>query len=320
MLAPRKPDDEADRLKNLHSLKLLDTAPEERFDRLTRLARRLFDVPIALVSLVDANRQWFKSSAGLDASETPREISFCGHAILQDQILEICDAEQDERFHDNPLVTDKPGIRFYAGHPLGLEDGSKLGTLCLLDTRPRKLNDEERELLRDLARMAEQEMVAVQMASMDELTLLSNRRGFRTLAQHALNVCDRLSRPATLLFFDLNDFKPINDRYGHAEGDNALKTFADVLRIAFRESDVIGRLGGDEFVALLTGSSHVEIAAIMARLKEILDERNAMLQRGYDIRFSVGQIEYDPQRHQSIDTLLADADAAMYTQKQALRS
>ncbi|KQW09924.1 MULTISPECIES: GGDEF domain-containing protein [Pseudomonas] len=320
MLAPRKPDDEAARLKNLHSLKLLDTAPEERFDRLTRLARRLFDVPIALVSLVDANRQWFKSSAGLDASETSREISFCGHAILQDQILEICDAEQDERFHDNPLVTDKPGIRFYAGHPLGMEDGSKLGTLCLLDTKPRKLNDEERELLRDLARMAEQEMVAVQMASMDELTLLSNRRGFRTLAQHALNVCDRLSRPATLLFFDLNDFKPINDRYGHAEGDNALKTFADVLRIAFRESDVIGRLGGDEFVALLTGSSHVEIAAIMARLKEILDERNAMLQRGYDIRFSVGQIEYDSQRHQSIDTLLADADAAMYTQKQALRS
>lgn len=320
MLAPRKPDDEAARLKNLHSLKLLDTAPEERFDRLTRLARRLFDVPIALVSLVDANRQWFKSSAGLDASETPREISFCGHAILQDQILEICDAEQDERFHDNPLVTDKPGIRFYAGHPLGMEDGSKLGTLCLLDTKPRKLNDEERELLRDLARMAEQEMVAVQMASMDELTLLSNRRGFRMLAQHALNVCDRLSRPATLLFFDLNDFKPINDRYGHAEGDNALKTFADVLRIAFRESDVIGRLGGDEFVALLTGSSHVEIAAIMARLKEILDERNAMLQRGYDIRFSVGQIEYDPQRHQSIDMLLADADAAMYAQKQALRS
>ncbi|MEX0165650.1 sensor domain-containing diguanylate cyclase [Pseudomonas brassicacearum] len=320
MLAPRQPDDEAARLKNLHSLKLLDTAPEERFDRLTRLARRLFDVPIALVSLVDANRQWFKSSAGLDASETPREISFCGHAILQDQILEICDAEQDERFHDNPLVTDKPGIRFYAGHPLGMEDGSKLGTLCLLDTKPRKLNDEERELLRDLARMAEQEMVAVQMASMDELTLLSNRRGFRMLAQHALNVCDRLSRPATLLFFDLNDFKPINDRYGHAEGDNALKTFADVLRIAFRESDVIGRLGGDEFVALLTGSSHVEIAAIMARLKEILDERNAMLQRGYDIRFSVGQIEYDPQRHQSIDLLLADADAAMYTQKQALRS
>ncbi|WP_055135871.1 3,4-dihydroxy-2-butanone-4-phosphate synthase [Pseudomonas corrugata] len=171
----------------------------------------------------------------------------------------------------------------------------------------------------DLARMAEQEMVAVQMASMDELTLLSNRRGFRTLAQHALDVCERLSRPATLLYFDLNDFKPINDRFGHAEGDRALKTFADVLRIAFRESDVIGRLGGDEFVALLTGSSHVEISAIMARLREVLDERNAMLQRGYDIRFSVGQVEYGPQHHESIDSLLADADAAMYAHKQGKR-
>ncbi|UZE21612.1 sensor domain-containing diguanylate cyclase [Pseudomonas sp. B21-056] len=319
MLEPGEPDDEAVRLKTLQSLKLLDTAPEERFDRLTRLARRLFDVPIALVSLVDANRQWFKSNVGMSVSETPRAVSFCGHAILQDQILEVCDTEQDERFRDNPLVTGEPGIRFYAGQPLSLEGGSKLGTLCLIDTRPRTLDDEERALLRDLARMAEGEMIAVQMASMDELTLLSNRRGFKTLAQHALNVCDRLSRPATLLYFDLDDFKPINDRFGHAEGDSALKTFADVLRIAFRESDVIGRLGGDEFVALLTGSSHVEISTIMARLQEILDERNAMLQRGYDIRFSVGQIEYHPQRHRAIDYLLADADAAMYAQKQSQR-
>jgi diguanylate cyclase (GGDEF)-like protein len=319
MLAPGKPDNEAVRLKHLRSLNVLDTAPEERFDRLTRLARRLFDVPIALVSLVDANRQWFKSAAGLQASETPREVSFCGHAILHDEIMEICDTQQDERFHDNPLVMDAPGIRFYAGHPLGLDDGSKLGVLCLLDTRPRKLNDEERSLLRDLASMAEQELIAVQMASMDELTLLSNRRGFKMLAQHALSVCDRLSRPATLLFFDLNDFKPVNDRFGHAEGDIALKMFADVLRIAFRESDVIGRLGGDEFVVLLTGSSQIETTEIMARLRAMLEERNATLQRGYDIHFSVGQIEYDAQHHQTIDNLLADADAAMYAQKQQLR-
>ena len=158
------------------------------------------------------------------------------------------------------------------------------------------------------------------MASMDELTLLSNRHGFTALAQLGLDACQRLEIPATLVFFDLDNFKHINYLYGRAEGDDALKTFADVLRIAFRESDVIGRLGGDEFVALLTGSSHVETATIMARLQEILHERNAMLQRGYDIRFSVGQIEYDAQRHRSIDNLLADADAAMYAQKQALRS
>jgi diguanylate cyclase (GGDEF)-like protein len=275
MLVPGKPANEAVRIQALQDLKLLDTAPEERFDRLTRLAKRLFNVPIALVTLVDKDRQWFKSCVGLDATETPRDVSFCGHAILKDELLLVRDARDDERFHDNPLVIGDPNIRFYAGYPLTVPNGNKMGTLCLIDTKPRELDDEERALLRDLAGMAEQELMAVQMASMDELTLLSNRRGFKMLAQHALDACARLEKPATLLFFDLNDFKQINDLYGHAEGDSALKNFADVLRIAFRESDVVGRLGGDEFVALLTGSSHVETTAIMARLKEILEERNA---------------------------------------------
>lgn len=317
MLYPSKPNNEALRIQTLRELNVLDTSPEERFDRLTRLAKRLFNVPIALVSLVDADRQWFKSCVGLDVSETSRDISFCGHAILGDQILTVPDAGLDERFHDNPLVVGAPGIRFYAGCPLTVTNGSKLGTLCLIDIKPRDLDDEDRALLRDLARMAEQELAAVQMASMDELTLLSNRRGFEALARHALGVCKRLEKPATLLFFDLNDFKQINDTYGHAEGDGALKTFADVLRIAFRESDVIGRLGGDEFVALLTAADHIETSAIMARLREILDERNATLKRGYDIRFSVGQIEYDAGRHPDIEALLADADKAMYLHKQA---
>jgi len=319
MLAPIKPANEAVRIQALHGLNVLDSAPEERFDRLTRLAKRLFNVPIALVTLVDKDRQWFKSCVGLDVNETPRDVSFCGHAILQDELLLVPDAKQDKRFHDNPLVTGEPKIRFYAGYPLTVPNGNKMGTLCLIDTKPRELDDEERALLRDLAGMAEQELMAVQMANMDELTLLSNRRGFKALAQYALEACKHRDKPATLLFFDLNDFKHINDHYGHAEGDSALKTFADVLRIAFRESDVVGRLGGDEFVALLTGSSHVETTAIMARLKDILDERNTMLQRGYDIRFSVGQIEYDPQRHDTVDRLLADADSAMYEHKQQLK-
>ncbi|WP_339433209.1 MULTISPECIES: sensor domain-containing diguanylate cyclase [unclassified Pseudomonas] len=319
MLVPGKTANEDARIQALHGLNLLDSAPEERFDRLTRLARRLFNVPIALVTLVDKDRQWFKSCVGLEVTQTPRDVSFCGHVILKDDLLLVPDARQDERFHDNPLVTGEPNVRFYAGYPLTVPNGNKMGTLCLIDTKPRELDDEERALLRDLAGMAEQELMAVQIASMDELTLLSNRRGFMQLAQHALDACARLNRPATLLFFDLNDFKQINDLYGHAEGDSALKTFADVLRIAFRESDVVGRLGGDEFVALLTGSSHVETTAIMARLNEILQERNAMLQRGYAIRFSVGQIEYDAKRHDTVDRLLADADGAMYAHKQALK-
>jgi diguanylate cyclase (GGDEF)-like protein len=319
MLAPNEPANESTRIQMLHGLNLLDSEPEERFDRLTRLAKRLFNVPIALVTLVDKDRQWFKSCVGLNVTETPRSISFCGHAILKNELLLVPDATQDERFHDNPLVTGEPKIRFYAGYPLTVPNGNKMGTLCLIDTKPRELDDEERALLRDLAGMAEQELMAVQMASMDELTLLSNRRGFKMLAQHALDACARVDKPATLLFFDLNDFKQINDLYGHAEGDSALKTFADVLRIAFRESDVVGRLGGDEFVALLTGSSHIETMGIMARLNDILEERNATLHRGYAIRFSVGQIEFDAQRHATVGHLLADADGAMYAHKQALK-
>ncbi|MFM0396398.1 sensor domain-containing diguanylate cyclase [Paraburkholderia phytofirmans] len=320
MHVPPTPTNETARLDTLRALHILDTLPEERFDRLTRLAKRLFSVPIALVSLVDADRQWFKSCVGLNASETSRDVSFCAHAILGDEILMVPDTLADERFHDNPLVTDNPNIRFYAGCPLTVPNGSKLGTLCLIDTKPRGLDEEERELLRDLARMAEQELAAVQLATLDDLTLLSNRRGFEALAQHALNVCKRMHKPASLLFFDLNDFKQINDTLGHAEGDRALKTFADVLRTALRESDVIGRLGGDEFVVLLTDSDSGATQEVTQRLTQMLDARNAEARRGYHIRYSVGQIQYDSARHQSIAELLAAADAAMYSHKQASKA
>lgn len=320
MQAPAVPENEHARLDTLRALNILDTAPEERFDRLTRLAKRLFGVPIALVSLVDADRQWFKSCVGLAVRETSRDISFCGHAILGDDIFMIADARSDERFSDNPLVTDDPNIRFYAGCPLRASNNSVVGTLCLIDDKPRDLSDEDRELLRDLARMAEQELAAVQLATLDELTALSNRRGFEALAQHALKVCHRMGRPAALLFFDLDGFKQINDKHGHAEGDRALISFAESLRSAFRDSDVIGRMGGDEFVAVLTDSSSSETTVATKRLQEMIDHRNRNSGRGYHIRYSVGEIAYDPARHASITELLAEADAAMYAAKHSTGS
>ena len=315
MRAPSRPINEAQRLDTLRSLHVLDTAPEERFDRLTRLAKRLFGVPIALVSLVDANRQWFKSCVGLDATETPRDISFCGHAILEDHILVVPDATADDRFHDNPLVTGAPNIRFYAGCPLTVVNGSKLGTLCLIDVNPREMSEDDLELLRDLARMAEQELSAVQLATTDELTRISNRRGFETLANHTLNVCLRLKRAATVLFFDLNGFKAVNDTFGHAEGDRALVLFAEVLVHCMRHSDVVGRLGGDEFVVLLTSATAAETQAILGRMQEELTRRNEEARRGYDIRFSVGMVEFDLDTHKDIQGVMAAADAATYQDK-----
>ena len=160
MIKPTLPFNEIYRLQALHDLKILDTPPEERFDRIIRLAIRLFDVPIALVSLVDANRQWFKSCYGLDISESSRDISFCAHAILADDILLIPDALADERFYDNPFVTNDPFIRFYAGCPLVGLDGNKLGTLCIIDRRPREFSQEDLASLRDLAKMVEKELMS----------------------------------------------------------------------------------------------------------------------------------------------------------------
>ncbi|MET3106372.1 diguanylate cyclase (GGDEF)-like protein [Oxalobacteraceae bacterium GrIS 1.18] len=318
MLEPASPDNEVVRIEALRALHILDTTPEERFDRLTRLARRLFNVPVALISLTDTNRQWFKSAAGISDTELPRNTSFCGHAILADELFMVPDALADHRFSDNPQVIGAPFIRFYAGYPLSSK-GNKLGTLCLLDMVPRDLNDDDKVLLKDLARMVEQEIDAVQMATIDALTGLSNRRGFVGLGQHALTVCKRLAKPASLLFLDLNDFKKINDDYGHAEGDRALRTFAELLRIVFRESDIVGRLGGDEFVVLLTDASSADTSQTIERFRDQLNAINSTENRGYKIRFSVGQIAYRPERHLMIDTLLSDADAAMYANKQQMK-
>lgn len=315
MQAPDRPADEAERLDVLRTLSILDTDPEERFDRLTRMARRMFGVPISLVSIVDADRQWFKSRQGLDAEETPRELSFCGHAILGDDVFQVPDAMADARFRDNPLVTDDPKIRFYAGCPIRVHGGFKMGTLCLIDTRPREFADEDRALLRDLAAMAEQELAAMQLATMDELTGISNRRGFLPLARHALAGADRHREPVALICLDLDDFKPINDRFGHAEGDRALTTFAALLREIFRDSDVYARFGGDEFAVLLSATDETGARLALERFTTRLAEENRCAARGYDIECSAGIAVREAGEDLPLEALMEQADRAMYAAK-----
>lgn len=154
------PPDELQRLAALHALGLLDTPAEERFDRLTRVAAALFDVPIALVSLVDANRQWFKSCVGTDIQESSREVSFCAYAVAEREMLVIPDALRDDRFADNPVVSGPPYVRFYAGAPIFMVDGTCAGTLCVIDGRPRDFTDEDKDRLRDLAAIVQQELLS----------------------------------------------------------------------------------------------------------------------------------------------------------------
>lgn len=154
MIKPGIPANEKDRIRALHDLGALDTPPDEDLDNLTRLVAELLDVPISLVSLVDSDRQWFKSRHGTDATGTPRDVSFCGHIVQSDAPVVVPDALADERFFDNPMVAGEPGLRFYAGYPLRTDDGLVLGTLCAVDTRPRQIDERKLEILRLLSRQA----------------------------------------------------------------------------------------------------------------------------------------------------------------------
>lgn len=158
MLTPTLPANEAERLRALRDTGLLDTLAEARFDRITLTAQKLFSVPIALFSLVDEDRVWFKSGQGVDAPQTIRGVSFCGHAILEEGVFCVDDALEDPRFAGNPLVVDHPQIRFYAGCPVHSPSGLPIGNLCVIDHLPRRFSSADRHALTDLARMLEGEV------------------------------------------------------------------------------------------------------------------------------------------------------------------
>lgn len=308
------PLNEIKRLETLKSLNVLDTPAEERFDRITRMTRRMFNVPIALVTLVDESRQWFKSCIGLRLNEAPREISFCGHAILDDDVFIIPAASKDDRFSDNPMVTGEPYVEFYAGCPLTV-DGCRLGTLCIVDHITRTFTDEDVAILRDLASTVEIELSALQIATHDELTGVLNRRGFLSTANNILNLSIRNKFPVTLVYLDLDKFKAINDNFGHATGDLVLSTFAHLLNISFRESDIIARLGGDEFIILLSSTSPNQAKGVIGEFKKALDSYIQLKQLGLEVSFSFGIIEFDHKIHTTIEAFLSDADTKMYSNK-----
>jgi diguanylate cyclase (GGDEF)-like protein len=312
--APPIPIDETRRLQALTTLCILDTLPEERFDRITRLAARALGVPIALVSLVDRDRQWFKSKQGLEACETSRHASFCGHAILEEGALIIEDALLDGRFADNPLVRSEPHIRFYAGHPIHGPDGSRVGTLCVIDRRPRTFLDEDKAVLADLAGMVDRELALIENATTDELTSLSNRRGFAQVALHVLALCRRNQLGAAVVAIDLDNFKSVNDNHGHDAGDEALCAFSRLLFRSFRDSDVVARMGGDEFAVLCSGTTGDRLGGALERLRA--DFAGSTLASRYpQLSWSAGVADFNPGSKLTIDELLQVADARMYATK-----
>ena len=319
-MAPKPPEEER-RLAALHALSILDTEPEERFDRITRLAQRLFGTSMVTVTLIDADRVWFKSSQGVEGAEDEREVSFCQHAILDPETtLVVEDARLDERFADNPRVTGDPNVRFYAGHPVAAPGGEPLGTLCVIDDKPRTREGFDAEALRELAAMVEAEVAALSLAIGDELTGLSNRRGFEMLGERLMKAARLLELPFTILYADLDNMKPINDLHGHDAGDRALAEVAALLEESLRGSDLIARLGGDEFCAMLVGAEAEDADAALRRIEAALAQRNAATAAPFTLSLSLGLAESMPGDETALWDVVAAADAEMLDAKRAKKA
>lgn len=301
------PDDESERLQALRATGLLDSEPDEMFDRITRIACASLAVPIALVSLVDDGRQWFKARCGLEVQETPRDISFCAYAILGDEAFVVEDASADPRFATNPLVTGAPGIRFYAGMPVSA-NGRRIGTLCVIDTVPRVPTFQELDVLAQLARAVE-DIVALREAALstvrrlnvwgagteralsprqhgpqrgtrmarDPLTGLSNRLAVeQAIGRHAGNDSGDGADGALLVAIDVDALGAINEQDGHASGDAVLVEIADRLRRHAHADDVVARAGGSTFLMWL----HPGAEGCCARLRTLQQALNEPVQLG----------------------------------------
>lgn len=271
MLQAPTPDNESERIASLRKMLLLSSPDEAAFDRITRIAQQVFAVPIALVSLIDEQRQWFKSCIGLPVRETGRDVSFCGHAILDSEIFVIEDSRLDARFADNPLVVSEPHVIFYAGRPLRNPEGFLVGTLCIIDHEPRQFDAAARQALDDLGHWVESVFLSRALSEVQQLVLLERDEAERTrMLDPMLNIWNRApamdilnrevlrnyhqSLPLSLLLIDIDQLAEINQRYGQAVGDAVLIELAKVLGSSTRAYDTVARYVDDTFISILPGA------------------------------------------------------------------
>lgn len=302
---------EVERLNILHQYGILDTAHEEPFERIAALTRLIFDTPIVLISLLDENRQWFKSNIGLDVRETPREQAFCNETIRSDDVLVIADAELDIRTAQNPLVTGQPHIRFYAGAPLVTPEKARLGSLCIIDRQPRRLDERQTAILKSLAGLVMKEMELRRQTDHDWLTGATSRPAFQGTVERLV---ERMAPPSIgLISFDIDHFKQVNDRFGHLAGDRVLIEVVDVCRGVLRDGDVISRLGGEEFAILLPGTTATSAFAVAERLRQAI-EKSQRPEVDMPITASFGVTMLDKSDRGLADPLRR-ADKALYRSK-----
>jgi len=350
------PTNETGRLESLHQSGHLDTPIEERFERITRLACRALNTPIAGISLIDRDRQWFKSIQGLPVRETPREQAFCGFTILDDKPLVVRDARADDRFSDNPLVYNDPNIVFYAGYPVRASDGSRIGSLCVIDRKPHQPSHEDLQLLRDLAALAESELARsmqdsvqrellgqcdelARAARIDSLTRVWNHQAIHEVLDNRLallrrdmpaetpdgmhdGMYDEPDDYAAVIMADLDHFKQINDEHGHVLGDEILRQATTRMLGAIRQTDAVGRYGGEEFMIVLGRCrSREEAQTVAERVRARIAEGPFVTEEGqFAVTISLGVALCENPACMAADDLIHRADDALYEAKEAGRN
>jgi len=263
--------DETGRIAALQRYQVLDTPREESFEKITSLVRTVLGTPMCAISLVDRERQWFKSIQGIDAAETPRSVAFCDHTIRTRQAMVVEDALGDPRFADNALVTADPSIRSYAGVPLKTPDGYNLGALCVIDTKPREFTAAQIGILSEFAGLVMDELELRTIAHKDFLTGAATRRAFVDAANREIDRVQRTSHPSSLVIFDIDHFKTVNDRHGHGIGDIVLTKVAVTCDAHLRPNDMLGRIGGEEFAILLPDTDITNAFSAAERLRREIE-------------------------------------------------
>lgn len=346
------PDNEDSRLHALEDYAIMDSLPEQAYDDFVKLASAICNTPIALITLLDDHRQWFKATVGMNASETPRSQAFCAHAIMNPaEVMTVQDATQDDRFASNPLVTGDPNIRFYAGAPLVAPTGEALGTLCVIDSEPRELTAPQLEALQVLSRgiigqlelrrsiaMLEQsvldqekyvelmheyqqdmEKVRLNLESQsmtDALTGIENRRSFDLKLEAEYLRAGRSRGSLSLLMIGIDHFKEFNDNFGHPAGDETLRSVAHLLRSELRAHDFLFRYGGEEFAVILPGITMKGAYVLGERFRRTV-QRAPWKKRAITISLGAASVE---EEMKSPADLLQAADRALYRAKQTGRN
>lgn len=313
MKKPEIPGNEAERLVALKSYALLDTRPDPVLDQITKLASAIFKTPISLVSLIDETRQFFKSRVGLKATETPREVSFCGHAINGDDVFVVVDAHEDARFSDNPLVTGDPLVRFYAGAPLINSDGFALGTLCIIDSELKpEFSDDDREVLRELAGMVIAHIESLStIGYVDAVTGISGR----TLLLDSIeqNISTERDKHVSIFVIDVlapDAYEDLIVSLGYAYADTFLVAAAKIIMAALGSGNRLFHISGFRFAFLAYAGNEYEDSNILKEITTLLETPIICGDLPIRTEVAIGVAAYPKDGDNSLELLRAAVHAA----------